>query len=384
MTLLHRLFGHVPKLAPTSEAFFVALILAAACALVVARIVRRLLCSALAPDHPEAVRHHTRRSVRIITIVVFIGLTALFVPPLLELFGEPLLAGLRLREATNWFFDTGLRILLIATLAYALQRGITLLLQRFERELVSSPSPDSVEHLKRARTLTSLISRVATSFIVAAAILMILDKLRVNIAPVLAGAGILGLAIGFGAQTLVKDVISGFFLILENQIRVGDVAELNGIGGVVEALRLRTVVLRDVQGAAHVIPCGSITKLTNLTKDYAYAVVDAAVSHRNDPDVVLAGATRAGHTLATDPAWADSLHGDIEVLGIESLEETGFRLRMRIRTVPHRQWDVARELRRRVKREFDRLRVDMTAPAAGTSLTRPSTTNTTGTETTTE
>jgi small conductance mechanosensitive channel len=384
VTFLHRLFGHVPKVAPTGEAFLVAVLLAALCALVVARIVRRLLCAALAPDHPESVRHHTRRSVRIITVVVFVGLTALFVPPLLELFGEPLVAGLRLREATNWFFDTGLRILLIATLAYALQRGITLLLARFERELVSTPSADSVEHFKRARTLTSLISRVATSFIVAAALLMILDKLRVNIAPVLAGAGILGLAIGFGAQTLVKDVISGFFLILENQIRVGDVAELNGIGGVVESLRLRTVVLRDVQGAAHVIPCGSITKLTNLTKDYAYAVVDAAVSHRNDPDVVLAGAKRAGHALATDPEWADSLHGDIEVLGIESLEETGFRLRMRIRTVPHRQWDVARELRRRVKREFDRLRVDMTAPTAGTSLTRPSTTNTTGTETTTE
>jgi moderate conductance mechanosensitive channel len=263
---------------------------------------------------------------------------------------------------------TGLEIFLIAVLAYIALRLISRAIKRFERRLDASPSPDAFEHAKRARTLSALIANTSRIFVIAAAVLMILDKVDINIAPILAGAGIVGLAVGFGAQTLVKDVISGFFLIFENQIRVGDAAEIDSISGIVESIHLRTVVIRDVQGAVHVIPCGSISKLANMTKDFAYAVVDAPVSHRNDPDTVLKAARAAGQELTVDTDWQDALMGHVEVLGIESIEDAGFRIRLRIRTVPHRQWEVARELRRRLKQSFDQAKIDMSTPPSSTRM----------------
>lgn len=261
----------------------------------------------------------------------------------------------------------GLEIILIAVLAYAALRLIARAIARFEQHLSTSSSPDAFEHAKRARTLSGLIANTSRIAVLAAATLMILDKLDVNITPILATASILGLAVGFGAQTLVKDVISGFFLIFENQIRVGDAAQIDQVQGIVESIHLRTVVLRDLQGAMHVIPCGSISKLANLTKDYAYAVVDFVVSHRNHPDTVLKAAGIAGREFSDDTEWLDSLMGVVEVLGIESLEDSGFRVRMRVRTVPHRQWDVARELRRRLKMQFDVSGIELAAPASFTA-----------------
>ena len=259
---------------------------------------------------------------------------------------------------------TGLEILLIAVLAYAALRLISRGIARFEKHLDRSPSPDALEHAKRARTLSSLIANSSRIFVIAAATLMILDKIDVNIAPILAGAGIVALAVGFGAQTLVKDVISGFFLIFEDQIRIGDLANIDGVQGIVETIHLRTVVIRDLEGAAHVIPCGSIAKLSNQTKDFAYAVVDAPVSHRNSADAAIAAARAAGAALCGDPAWRGSAVGEAEVLGIEALGETAFTIRLRVRTLPHRQWEVARELRRQLKVAFDAAGIEMGAPAA--------------------
>ena len=263
----------------------------------------------------------------------------------------------------------GIEILLILLLAYLALRLISRAIARFERHLGKSPSPDAFEHAKRARTLSALMANTSRIFVMAAATLMVLDKLDVNIAPILAGASIIGIALGFGAQTLVKDVISGFFLIFENQIRVGDAAEIDGVQGIVESIHLRTVVIRDQQGAVHVIPCGSISKLANLTKDFAYAVVDATVSHRNSPELVLKAARTAGIELASDVQWRDAVIGDAEVLGIESMEEAGMRVRLRIRTIPHRQWEVARELRFRLKQAFDKAGVDLTTPASSSTRT---------------
>jgi small-conductance mechanosensitive channel len=262
---------------------------------------------------------------------------------------------------------TGIEIVLIVVLTYFALRLISRAIARFERNLGKSPSPDAFEHAKRARTLSALIANTSRIFVIATAVLMILDKIDINIAPILASAGIIGLAVGFGAQTLVKDVISGFFLIFENQIRVGDAAEIDQVQGIVESIHLRTVVIRDQQGAVHVIPCGSIVKLANLTKDFAYAVVDAVVSHRNGPDAVLKAAQMAGKNLESDNDWRDAVMGEVEVLGIEALDEAGFRVRLRIRTVPHRQWEVARELRFRLKQAFDQARIDLTTPASSST-----------------
>jgi small conductance mechanosensitive channel len=262
---------------------------------------------------------------------------------------------------------TGLEIVLVAILAYAALRLISRAIARFERHLGVSPSPNALEHAKRARTLSALIANTSRIVVMAVATVMILDKVGVNIMPILATASIVGLAFGFGAQTLVKDVIAGFFLIFENQIRVGDAADIDGIQGIVETIHLRTVVVRDLQGAVHVIPCGSIAKLSNQTKDFAYALVDAPVSNRNPVDTVIAAAQSAGNELCSDETWAGAILGESEVLGVETMNEHTYSVRMRLRTVPHRQWEVARELRRRLKSAFEKANIELSAPASTTT-----------------
>jgi small conductance mechanosensitive channel len=182
---------------------------------------------------------------------------------------------------------------------------------------------------------------------------MILRELSVDIVPVLTGAGIVGLAIGFGAQTLVKDIIAGFFLILEDQVRVGDSAVINQVPGVVEAINLRTIVLRDIEGSVHIFPNGAVTTLSNRSRDYAYAVLDVKVPFKHDVDEVVDALRDVGETLCVDPQFRPHILEPLEVLGIEAFDDATVTLKMRIKTVPLKQMDVARELRRRLKRMFD-------------------------------
>jgi small conductance mechanosensitive channel len=194
------------------------------------------------------------------------------------------------------------------------------------------------------------------------AILMVLRELDVDITPVLTGAGIVGLAIGFGAQTLVRDVISGFFLIIEDQVRVGDVAVVNTIGGMVEQINLRTIVLRDLEGAVHVIPNGEIKTLSNKTKDYSYYIVSLAVEYGEDTDRVVEAVRKAATELAADPAYGPSILEPIEVLGVDDFKESSVTLKFRIKTVPVKQWEVGRELRRRIKKLFDAEKIRLPFP----------------------
>jgi small conductance mechanosensitive channel len=182
---------------------------------------------------------------------------------------------------------------------------------------------------------------------------MVLDTLNIDTKPLLASAGIVGLGLGFGAQTLVKDVISGFFLIVDNYVRVGDTAEINGISGLVEAINLRTIVLRDYRGAVHVVPSGSVTTLTNLTKDYSYAVLDVTVVYAMNTDEVADVLRKVGDAIREDSTFAPVILEPIEILGIERLGDLGVTLRSRMKTLPAQQWNVTREMRRRVKQAFD-------------------------------
>ncbi len=184
------------------------------------------------------------------------------------------------------------------------------------------------------------------------AVLMILRELNLDITPILTGAGIAGVAIGFGAQTLVKDVISGFFLLLENQVRVGDVVTINGQGGLVEALTLRTIVLRDETGAVHIFPNGSITTLANQTKDFSYYVINLAVDYDEDPDRVMQVMREVADDLRADPKYSSVILQPLEVSGIDSFGEANIIIKSRIKTVPLKQWDVGRELRRRLMKRF--------------------------------
>lgn len=295
----------------------------------------------------------TLQPVRIVRGGVFVAVMLALSLPALELAGIQNNVGVSSGTVANWLFRSGVRILVIAVLTYALLRIIAATARRLEEEMAQVTSPDMAERLKRARTLSRLVQSAMTVLVAGIAGLMMLHELHVDIMPILTGAGIVGLAVGFGAQTLVKDLIAGFFLTLENQIRVGDVAVINGTGGLVEEISLRTIVLRDSEGAVHVFPNGAIEKLSNRSKDYSYAVVDVGVAYSEDPDRITAILQEAGQALLTDPHLGEHILEPVEVQGIEAFEETRMVIRSRIRTVPLRQWDVGRAFRRRIVKAFE-------------------------------
>ena len=344
----------------------IAFIVAAIVAWIVSRLVRRIaarglhviLGDTIAPSSPAV-----RGPLRLVGAATFVLVLALLVVPIFELAGLHPRVGVRLRTLTIWAFSSGLRVLLIAALAYVLVRACTLFVRRFEHQLNLGTGLDALERAKRAKTLGTVIQNVTTALIIGIAALMILRELRVDIAPVLTTAGIVGLAVGFGAQTLVRDIISGFFLILEDQVRVGDVAAINGTPGLVEAINLRTIVLRDVEGTVHVFPNGAINTLANRTKEYSYYVVDIALSYDEDTDRVAAVLKNVGEQLQADDRFGPLILEPLEVMGVDAFADWWVTLKARIKTVPQKQWDVGRELRRRILKAFEEHRIDMPVPA---------------------
>lgn len=261
-----------------------------------------------------------------------------------------------------WLLTSGLRVVLVLAIAWGLLRAVRVGLDRFETRVMANAGPAGFENAKRTKTLSDMLQNVASLAIIVIALLTVLQELQVNIMPILTGAGILGLAVGFGAQTLVKDVISGFFLILENQVRVGDVAKINGTGGMVEALNLRTIVLRDQGGVVHIFPCGSITTLANLTKDYSYALLDIEVAYKHDTDDVVAVMIQTAEDLRKDSAFGPMTLEPLDVIGVESFGESAVTIRVRMKTLPLQQWNIAREYRRRLKKAFDAAGIEIPFP----------------------
>ncbi|MBA2302387.1 MAG: mechanosensitive ion channel [Acidobacteria bacterium] len=324
---------------------------------VATRALQSIVRDTVAPSSPLV-----RGPLRLIGAASFVLVFGLIIAPVFEVAGLHPRTGVRLRPLATWVFDSGLRIVLIGVLGYALVRAVTLLVKRFEHEVNRGTSLDALERAKRARTLGSLIRNVSSALIGGIAILMILRELGVDIAPVLAGAGVVGLAVGFGAQTLVRDVISGFFLILEDQVRVGDVAAINGQGGLVEAINLRTIVLRDTEGTVHVFPNGAITTLANRSKDFSYYVIDLGISYREDPDRVAGVLKEIGAGMQADDRFGPVILAPIEVLGVNGFGDWAVQLQLRIKTVPLKQWEVGRELRRRILRVFDERGIEIPFP----------------------
>jgi small conductance mechanosensitive channel len=249
---------------------------------------------------------------------------------------------------TEWLLNSGVRIAFIALAAYIIIRIGTTATRQLEREMSAGTGLDVIERTKRAKTIGRLLqnSLVVAVFIIAG--LTALRELGVDTTPALTGAGIIGLAVGFGAQTLVRDVISGFFIILEDQVRVGDVAVVNGQGGLVEAVNLRTMVLRDEEGTVHVFPNGEVKTLANKSKDFAYYVISVGVLYDEDPDRVTQAMTDAADTLFADPEFRVHILEPLEVYGVDAFEATQLVLKARIKTVPLKQWIVGRELRKRI------------------------------------
>ena len=320
--------------------------------LVAGRLAKSALVGMLG-DHLEPRSPLVAGPLRLVRIAVFLLVAALLIFPAFEMAGLRPRTGVELASLLTWTFESGLKIALIVIFAYALIRAAHLVVKRFEYELTAGTGLDALERAKRARTLGALLSKVTTIAIVSIAVLMILHELRIDIAPVLTGAGIAGLAVGFGAQTMVRDIISGFFLILEDQVRVGDVAAINGTGGLVEEINLRTIVLRDQEGTVHVFPNGAINTLANRSKDYSYYVIDLGISYREDPDRVVKVLKDAGAELQKDPQFSPFILEPVEVLGVDAFADWSVMLKLRIKTVPLKQWDVGRELRKRIRKAFE-------------------------------
>jgi moderate conductance mechanosensitive channel len=348
------------------QAFALALIPSLLIAWLVSRLVRRLASRVLKIIVGDTLAHTSpliSGPLRLLGAVAFLLSLAIVLVPAFEIVELRPRTGIRLRTLVTWGFGSGLRILLIGGLAYALIRAVTLLVARFEHEVNRGTSLDALERAKRGRTLGSMIRNVACVTIGSVATLMILNELGANIGPVLAGAGIVGLAVGFGAQTLVRDIISGFFLILEDQVRVGDVAAINGQGGYVEAINLRTIVLRDFDGTVHTFPNGGITTLANRSKDFSFYVIDLAIPYHEDPDEVIALMQEVGAELQKDDQFGPLILAPVEVVGVDNFTDWAVMLKLRIKTMPLKQWEVGRELRKRILKALSAHGIEHPFPA---------------------
>jgi small conductance mechanosensitive channel len=205
----------------------------------------------------------------------------------------------------------------------------------------------------RIHTLFGVLLTIGRFVIFASLILMGISTMGINVGPILAGAGIAGLAVGLGAQNLLRDVISGFFIILEDQIRVGDLAIVNGTEGEVETITFRTIVLRDLAGVVHVFPNGSITTLANMTKTWSAYVIDIGVAYKEDTDRVVEIMCAVGDDMRRDPLFGKKMIEPIEMLGVDRFGESEVIIKARLKTVPMEQANVGREYRRRIKKAFD-------------------------------
>jgi moderate conductance mechanosensitive channel len=252
---------------------------------------------------------------------------------------------------------TGGRVLGIWLLAWLALRAVKLAARRIEKSVDDGDDSVTTIREKRGRTVAQLLRSIGRVAIVTVAVLLTFNAF-INIAPILAGAGILGLAISFGAQSLVRDIISGFFILMENQFAVGDVIEAAGKNGVVEKMTLRVVVLRDLEGTRHVIPNGQLTVVSNKTRDWARAVVDVSIPYSEDVDRIISVVRDETAQFSTDPKWCLQLDGAVEVLGVESMTDNSVVIRTLLKTQPGAQWNVEREFRRRLINRFARESVE--------------------------
>jgi moderate conductance mechanosensitive channel len=260
------------------------------------------------------------------------------------------------------FAKASLRIVLIIIAAYVGLRLLRLAFNRLETLLIRAAATAEVipgAATKRIRTVMSVMWTIVVGLVWFVAVLTTLGQMGVNVTPVLAGAGIVGLAIGFGAQNLVKDLVNGFFLILENQVRVGDVAIINGTGGLVEAISFRTIVLRDEAAVVHVFPNGAVTTLSNMTKDWSAYVINVNVAYKEDPDRVVDVMRRVAEEMYAEPKYRSAMLEPIEIFGVDGFTELAFTIKARLKTQPLQQFTIGREYRRRLKKAFDAEGIEM-------------------------
>lgn len=246
----------------------------------------------------------------------------------------------------------------LRVLKFIISRAGKLIIKRLEKE----GSGDKEEKEKRVKTLLGILKGLGKIVIWLLFIMMFLKKLGIDIGPILAGAGIAGLAVGFGAQELVRDFISGFFILLENQVRTGDVAIINGTGGLVESIELRTITLRDLSGVVHIFQNGKINSLSNMTKEWSAMVFDIGVAYKEDTNTVSEIMKTVGDQLIEDPDFKAKILEPIEIFGLDQFGDSALVIKARIKTLPIHQWAVGREYRKRLKKEFDERGIEIPFP----------------------
>jgi len=273
------------------------------------------------------------------------------------------MAGIEVRPVKSWLGRHGGQIALILVLSvaaiFALGQAVP---KAVESALGRRAGELEEEAKKRADTLSRVLVAAGEALIILVAVFMLLSELGIDIGPLLAGAGIVGVAIGFGAQNLIRDLLAGLFIILENQYRVGDVVKIADVSGLVEDINLRRTILRDLDGVVHVVPNGEIRVASNFTREWSRVNMNVSVAYGEDLDRAIAVINRVGRELAEDPQWAACILKAPQVLRVEKLGDSGIEIKILGDTKPLKQWDVMGELRLRLKKAFDEAGIEFPWP----------------------
>ncbi len=262
------------------------------------------------------------------------------------------------------FLVNAIRIAVILVFAYIATLVVSRLLRGVRKYTVKvmarAGGGNEIELEKRANTIAGLTRKALLVLIWTIAWLMVLKEMNFDVRPLLAGAGVVGVAIGFGAQNIVKDVLSGLFMMMENQIRINDIAVINGKGGLVEEINLRTTILRGEDGAAHIFSNGSIQSLSNLTREFSYYVFSLGISYQNDTDQAVTVLKEVAEALANEEPYRSAILAPLEIWGVDQLSNSAVMIKARFKTMPSQQWLVGREMNRRIKKRFGEAHIDLT------------------------
>lgn len=260
------------------------------------------------------------------------------------------------------FMAAGVRVLLVLLVTALLLRLTAGLSRRADRLIEERGELGPSRGVRRRRTLANVMKYAANVVIVTVAAITILHETGVDIAPLLAGAGVVGIVIGLGAQNLMRDSLAGLFVLVEHQYDVDDWVTMAGVTGRVEDVTLRMTKLRDIDGNVHFVPNGQAAVVTNLTKEWARATLDVGVAYKEDVDRVIGVLREIGDEIAADPDWRDVLLEPMEIPGVQNLGESSVDIRVFFKTLPDEKWRVARELRRRIKNRFDAEGIEIPFP----------------------
>jgi small conductance mechanosensitive channel len=262
----------------------------------------------------------------------------------------------------KWFMSSGLKVILMLVGALVVVRLASFVTRRVEQAFEDNDPSTMNEREKQAATLGKVIRNITRILVWGIAVMMVLKELGIDIGPILAGVGLMGLAVGFGAQSLVKDFIAGMFVLIENQYNVGDVVQAAGASGLVEKITLRATTLRDYEGNVHIIPNGTIDVVTNKTRQWSRFVLDIGVAYKESVDDVMHILKEIGDELAADSKFASMITAPLEVLGVQEFADSAVIIRVMFTTQPVKQWTVGREFRRRVKNTFDAKGIEIPFP----------------------